>query len=252
MTTLRQAAEQALIALERADKISGHANNKATITALRQALEADEKPCPCCGDGNGRLFVTRVCDTCGSEYAGQAEMDMAKRIAAEQQDEPLQCDICGAECADPWHFSTESKRHQHSCDACWIVQAEPVAFEFYNPATGHAILDYSEHTHLGHLSREMGYIARPLVRPQPVQQPLTVTADAYDRLEALCQSQAKRIMDLEDSIQQPAQQPLTDKQIDNVWRENSWGYSHDKQMSEGRFFDAVRAIERAHHIGGEA
>lgn len=87
MTTLRQAAEQALISLERADKISGHANNKATIATLRQALEADTKPCACCGDGNSRLSVTRICDTCGSEYAGQAEMDMAKRIEAEQQAE---------------------------------------------------------------------------------------------------------------------------------------------------------------------
>lgn len=40
MTTLRQAAQQALEALERADKISGHANNRKAITALRQALEA--------------------------------------------------------------------------------------------------------------------------------------------------------------------------------------------------------------------
>ncbi len=91
MTTLRQAAEQALISLERADKISGHANNKATIATLRQALEADTKPCACCGDGNSRLSVTRICDTCGSEYAGQAEMDMAKRIeAAQQAEQPAQ------------------------------------------------------------------------------------------------------------------------------------------------------------------
>jgi hypothetical protein len=113
MTTLRQAAEQALIALERADKISGHANNKATIAALRQAIQADEKPCPCCGDGNGRLFVTRVCDTCGSEYAGQAEMDMAKRIAAEQRPlTPAQIQDCWnpyAGCA-PFQFARAIER----------------------------------------------------------------------------------------------------------------------------------------------
>lgn len=83
MVTLRQAAQQALEALERADKISGHANNRKAIKAMRQALEADAKPCACCGEGNARISVTRVCDTCGSEYAGQAEMDMAKRIEAE-------------------------------------------------------------------------------------------------------------------------------------------------------------------------
>ena len=38
MSKLRDAARQALEALERADKISGYANNKRTITALRAAL----------------------------------------------------------------------------------------------------------------------------------------------------------------------------------------------------------------------
>ena len=38
MSKLRDAAQQALEALERADKISGYANNKRTITALRAAL----------------------------------------------------------------------------------------------------------------------------------------------------------------------------------------------------------------------
>ena len=32
---------------------------------------------------------------------------------------PLRCDVCGVECANPWHFSTETKRHKHACDACW-------------------------------------------------------------------------------------------------------------------------------------
>lgn len=80
MVTLRQAAQQALEALERADKISGHANNRKAITALRQAIGGDTKPCACCGEGNARISVTRVCDTCGSEYAGQAEMDLAKQV----------------------------------------------------------------------------------------------------------------------------------------------------------------------------
>jgi hypothetical protein len=89
-------------------------------------------------------------------------------------------------------------------------QAEPVAFEFYNPATGHAIVDYSEHTHLGHLSRELGYIARPLVRPQP------------------------------------AQQPLTEEQIQMI---DANTHFHESPDWLARF---ARAIERAHHIGGAA
>jgi hypothetical protein len=38
----------------------------------------------------------------------------------------------------------------------------PVAYEFYNPETGHAIVDYSEHTHAGHLTAEKGYVKKPL------------------------------------------------------------------------------------------
>jgi hypothetical protein len=58
---------------------------------------------------------------------------------------------------------------------------QPVAFEFYNPETGHAIVDYNEQTHVGRLSREMGYIARPLYT-QP-QQPLTDEHKAEQQVE---------------------------------------------------------------------
>jgi len=59
------------------------------MSALRQAIKADTKPCACCGEGKARISVTRICDTCGSEYAGREEMDAAKRIEAEQQAEPF-------------------------------------------------------------------------------------------------------------------------------------------------------------------
>jgi hypothetical protein len=39
MSSLRQAAKLALEALERADKISGYPNSRATVKALRQALQ---------------------------------------------------------------------------------------------------------------------------------------------------------------------------------------------------------------------
>ena len=96
-------------------------------------------------------------------------------------------------------------------------QAEPVAFEFYNPATGHAIVDYSEHTHLGHLSRELGYIARPLVRPQPAQQPLT----------------EEQIFEIRAELNE--QCALGESYI----------YLFDFEV-------IARAIERAHRIGGKA
>ncbi|WP_440111826.1 Gp49 family protein [Acidovorax sp. BL-A-41-H1] len=48
--------------------------------------------------------------------------------------------------------------------------ARPVAYEFYNPDTGHAIVDYSEHTYVGHLSRAKGYVPLPLVKQSTVHQ----------------------------------------------------------------------------------
>ena len=53
-------------------------------------------------------------------------------------------------------------------------EQRPVAYEFYNPATGHAIVDYSEHTHVGHLSADKGYIANPLVHRQS-QEPVEIS-----------------------------------------------------------------------------
>lgn len=50
-----------------------------------------------------------------------------------------------------------------------VAGAGPVvAAEFWNPMNGHAIVDYGEHTHVGHLSEEKGYERRPLVhRAEP-------------------------------------------------------------------------------------
>lgn len=42
-----------------------------------------------------------------------------------------------------------------------------IAAEFWHRTNGHAIVDYSEHTHVGNLSEENGYQRRPLVhRPE--------------------------------------------------------------------------------------
>ena len=50
-----------------------------------------------------------------------------------------------------------------------VAGAGPVvAAEFWHRTNGHAIVDYSEQTHVGHLSVEKGYERRPLVhRPEP-------------------------------------------------------------------------------------
>jgi hypothetical protein len=44
---------------------------------------------------------------------------LAHLPTGERKDEPLVCDVCGAECADPWHYSSGERRHMHACDACW-------------------------------------------------------------------------------------------------------------------------------------
>jgi len=62
-------------------------------------------------------------------------------------------------------FSAEQKQKmvksaaEHGMD----LGGQPVAYEFHNKETGHAIVDYSRHTHVGHLTAEAGYEARPLV-----------------------------------------------------------------------------------------
>lgn len=66
-------------------------------------------------------------------------------------------------------------------------EQEPIAYEFYNPATGHAIVDYSEHTHVGHLTAAKGYIAKPLFfHPQPKRE-LRSEQEIVDQTEKLAE-----------------------------------------------------------------
>lgn len=51
----------------------------------------------------------------------------------------------------------------HPVDSPRASGDNPVAYEFYNPATGHAIVDYTRWTHAGHLTEKDGYVAKPLV-----------------------------------------------------------------------------------------
>jgi hypothetical protein len=148
MVTLREAAQQALEALEKYDRTGNPVFWDQAEKVLRQALEAEQQDepvawmydtswedgidlkdwvttsvpkdvtlesegvrnirplytrpqpaqqpviptsetCKCCGEGQADLAVLRICDKCSSEYAGQAEFDLAMRLQAEQQDEPV-------------------------------------------------------------------------------------------------------------------------------------------------------------------
>jgi len=43
-----------------------------------------EEKCLCCGEGRATLMFIRQCNVCGSEYAGQAEFNMAKTQPAQE------------------------------------------------------------------------------------------------------------------------------------------------------------------------
>lgn len=50
---------------------------KEAFAQSEQERLAKVEPCAVCGEGRARLLVLRSCDTCHSEYAGQAEMTVA-------------------------------------------------------------------------------------------------------------------------------------------------------------------------------
>lgn len=79
-----------------------------------------------------------------------------------------------------------------------VERGDVVAFEFYNRATGHAIVDYSVNTHVGNLSADKGYEARPLVYAAKREEvadgskpiPLWQAREALDELEAAARGDA--------------------------------------------------------------
>jgi hypothetical protein len=46
------------------------------------------------------------------------------------------------------------------------TKPQPVAYEFLH-SNGHAIVDYSEHTHVGPLTADKGYRKLPLIYAEP-------------------------------------------------------------------------------------
>ena len=79
-----------------------------------------------------------------------------------------------------------------------VERGDVVAFEFYNRATGHAIVDYSVNTHVGNLSADKGYEAHPLVYADKREEvtdgskpiPLWQAREALDELEAAARGDA--------------------------------------------------------------
>lgn len=67
---LREAAQQALEALERADNISGYGNNRKAITALRAALAEDATPRPTDEDNQKQPVAYRLSETDIYDFAG--------------------------------------------------------------------------------------------------------------------------------------------------------------------------------------
>jgi hypothetical protein len=84
------------------------------------------------------------------ERAHVDEIDMRQRIA-----EMLQPTLVGPAYAGFPPISEANEQHRERPQGI-------VAYEFRHP-NGHAIVDYSEHTPVGRLSAEKGYVARPLV-----------------------------------------------------------------------------------------
>jgi hypothetical protein len=115
MVTLREAVQKALADIDAMPYWNAETLERIE-SDLRQALAADTKPCACCGDGKASISVTRICDTCGSEYAGREEMDAAKRIEARQQAEPVawECKAGGLKRLTQHQYEAQSdaiKRH---------------------------------------------------------------------------------------------------------------------------------------------
>lgn len=87
---------------------------------------------------------------------------------------------------------------QAALSAGEVERGDVVAFEFYNRATGHAIVDYSVNTHVGNLSADKGYEARPLVYAEKREEvtdgskpiPLWQAREALDELEAAARGDA--------------------------------------------------------------
>ena len=122
-----------------------------------------------------------------------------------------------------------------------VVEQEPVAWSVMQNGEICWDADYPFSNEPGWSDSDQECV--PLyTHPQPpvVEQSATVSASAYDRLQTLCDSQAARIIELE----QP-RQPLTTEMADLGWE------LHGSSDAYQAWHLAVEWTERTHGIGGK-
>lgn len=137
-------------------------------------------------------------NTCTHEetYRGGAIWEICRHCGAKWADDeggkPEFSDPVYVEAARAMLTSSPPAPTERQAEQAGVGQPEAVAFEMYNPTTGHAIVDYSRQTYVGHLTAEMGYEARPLgyidtpvraVKPGD-HVPLWQAREALDELES--------------------------------------------------------------------
>lgn len=139
----------------------------------------------------------------------------------QQDDAPLHCDVCGVECSNPWHFSTETERHKHACDSCWNGMKTPgqvVELDHATPAQQKPVAwmyEWNGRTHITTADQ------RPIEHAHP----------HFNKSKPLY------------TAPQPARQPLTKAQVLDLWEQ-----TYVQRGTSGLEF--ARAVEAAHGITG--
>ena len=95
----------------------------------------------------------------------------------------LRADAPPSEPKAPTAEKMVNRAREHGMD----LGNNPVAYEFYNAATGHAIVDYTRWTHVGHLTDTAGYEARPLVYASDPKA-LTLTDEQWEELRRIART----------------------------------------------------------------
>jgi hypothetical protein len=204
MTDLHTAAKLALEALVRADRISGYPNNKNTITALREALA--EQPAQ-------QRHISYVCPQC---YWSLDEQPA--------QQKPVECQYGkgGYACCEGGPCKADEQNN-----APKQAQQEPVVWMYVNRSTHETIFQRHMRSFVDHGN----WTETPLY-----SEPL-----ANHELNCVCGAVwcGDEMVHLPHKSTPPQRQPLTDEEIDEIWR------THLHRDSR------VRAIEAAHGITKE-
>ena len=201
----------------------------------------------------------RIADLEAQLYAiGARRLGQSIRPTAQADTEaPLRCDVCGVECANPWHFSTETKRHKHACDACWDRMKIPgqVVELDHTPAPQQEPVAWRLHPFDYGVGSKGVYVLT--MRPEQVEmwtrkgwkvEPLYTAPDHTENLN--CNSNQKRLATLWGYVKQDlAHQPLTDEQIIEIANKTQTAEPGTNGYILPISF--ARAIEQAHNITGD-